>query len=369
MLNRKYNRIFILLNGKNEGLAANLNGSCDIEIINGKVRLYSYVGGIGRLKSKKRYLYLMCCTDDTSKAVRAGEFEIKGSNAVLETEIEPDDILGSGVAIESINAAAVWSKDEGPAKAVLDGFVSKKYAWNRNLTVYDSRTEHSISVRDIQPKDENVSHTAPKTEPISENAQKDEETQLQAAETAAYISPHDTFREIAEKFRRELDILDKMGIVDKDSILGKADDSKENDIPTIEEVNVSTKKTETMPIKGDKEEFKPESDMAKQPKDLCYADRLFEREDKISLGGSAEWVRIDYREAYMLPVSLDSVRNIFARNCARKGKHAILGRNNGKYYIGVPGGENMSESANVNGFYDFLTLGGDNEAGYWIKSI
>ena len=36
---RKYNRIFILLNSRGEGIGLNLNGSCDIEIINGKGKL------------------------------------------------------------------------------------------------------------------------------------------------------------------------------------------------------------------------------------------------------------------------------------------------------------------------------------------
>ena len=47
----------------------------------------------------------------------------------------------------------------------------------------------------------------------------DENANLQAAETAVPIDfkAHDTFRSIAEKFRKELEMLDELGIIDKNS--------------------------------------------------------------------------------------------------------------------------------------------------------
>ena len=57
MVNRKYNRVFVLLTGKNG--FQNINGSCDMEIINGKGRLYAYVGKIGTVGSSGFKLYLI----------------------------------------------------------------------------------------------------------------------------------------------------------------------------------------------------------------------------------------------------------------------------------------------------------------------
>ena len=128
MLKRKYNRIFILLNGINEGLSENINGSCDIEIINGRAKLYAYVGGMGRLKEKERTVYLISAGIKGSLAIPAGKLERKGTNAVLETSFDPDDIFGSGVCVEDINTAAVWNDSESPTRAVLEGFVSHKSA-------------------------------------------------------------------------------------------------------------------------------------------------------------------------------------------------------------------------------------------------
>ena len=136
MLKRKYNRIFILLNGINEGLSENINGSCDIEIINGRAKLYAYVGGMGRLKEKERTVYLISAGIKGSLAIPAGKLERKGTNAVLETSFDPDDIFGSGVCVEDINTAAVWNDSESPTRAVLEGFVSHKVSWLKNLEIF-----------------------------------------------------------------------------------------------------------------------------------------------------------------------------------------------------------------------------------------
>ena len=139
---RKYNRIFILLNSRGEGIGLNLNGSCDIEIINGKGKLYAYIGGMGRMKNKPRNLYLLSAGIVGTTAVSAGEFEIKGSNAVLETSFDPDNVFESGMTIEDINTAAVWNPHEGAERAVLEGFVSQKTYWTKNLDIYGENKEY-----------------------------------------------------------------------------------------------------------------------------------------------------------------------------------------------------------------------------------
>ena len=96
MPKRKYDRIFMLLNGINDGLGANINGSCDIEIIDGRGKLKVYIGGIGRLKDKQRTFYLICRGSDNSTAVPVGSVERNGLNAVIEKNFDPDNMFGSG---------------------------------------------------------------------------------------------------------------------------------------------------------------------------------------------------------------------------------------------------------------------------------
>ncbi len=350
MVNRKYNRIFILLNGKNEGVGINLNGSCDIEIINGKARLYAYIGGMGRLKNKERYLYLFSTNETGSTAVKIGKFEMKGSNAVIETSLDPDSIDNSGVQVEKISGAAVWGENDEPAKAVLEGFVSRQVNWLKNLNIYGKSGIYN-------PKDKKI---------VSDEPQK-EENNLQAAEAipmyASYgnprDTPHDTFRAIAEKFRRELDMLDEIGIIDKNAILNAAEESKEN----------AEKKKES--TQEDIEEIKEEHREAsgKKLSDKLYIDVLFAGNERLAIDKRAEWIKADYREIYFLPQAVKCARSLFVKSCARKGRHIIIGRSNDNYYVGVPGSKRQNNSAELNGFDEFVALNNTDDFGYWIKRV
>lgn len=420
MLKRKYNRIFILLNGINEGLSENINGSCDIEIINGRAKLYAYVGGMGRLKEKERTVYLISAGIKGSLAIPAGKLERKGTNAVLETSFDPDDIFGSGVCVEDINTAAVWNDSESPTRAVLEGFVSHKVSWLKNLEIFgtegpviineeksDEKTAEKIESKilefeknavDMQEEKkaeshiqlnedikedikENISENSgtvydetigDEAETMEETSEKEDETykidnednidnadntELQAAEAAVeqMVSPHDTFRMIAEKFRRELDMLDEMGILDKSVILGENNGDKSD--KTLKK----------------KEKMKAVDDIKEKAQDLRQSanekEMLFEKNEKLNVGGGTLWVKADYREMYFIPSAIVELRKLFVKNGARKGNHVIAGKNNGKYYIGIPGSENQRENAENNGYYDFLSVNEKGSEGYWIKEL
>lgn len=413
MLKRKYNRIFILLNGINEGLSENINGSCDIEIINGRAKLYAYVGGMGRLKEKERTVYLISAGIKGSLAIPAGKLERKGTNAVLETSFDPDDIFGSGVCVEDINTAAVWNDSESPTRAVLEGFVSHKVSWLKNLEIFgtdgpviineeksDEKTAEKIESKilefeknavDMQEEKkaeshiqlnedikENISENSDtvydetiedEAENAEETSEKEDETykrdntddidntELQAAEAAVeqMASPHDTFRMIAEKFRRELDMLDEMGILDKSVILGENNGDKPDK---------TLKKTEK---RKSVDEVKEKSQDPRQPAN--EKEMLFEKNEKLNVGGGTLWVKADYREMYFIPSAIVELRKLFVKNGARKGNHVIAGKNNGKYYIGIPGSENQRENAENNGYYDFLSINEKGSEGYWIKEL
>lgn len=419
MLKRKYNRIFILLNGINEGLSENINGSCDIEIINGRAKLYAYVGGMGRLKEKERTVYLISAGIKGSLAIPAGKLERKGTNAVLETSFDPDDIFGSGVCVEDVNTAAVWNDSESPTRAVLEGFVSHKVSWLKNLEIFgtegpviineeksDEKTAEKIESKilefeknavDMQEEKkaeshiqlnedikedikENISENSDnvydetigdEAETMEETSEKEDETykrdndntedidntELQAAEAAVeqVISPHDTFRMIAEKFRRELDMLDEMGILDKSVILGENNGDKPDK---------TLKKTEKRKPVDDIKEKAQEPMQPANEKEM-----LFEKNEKLNVGGGTLWVKADYREMYFIPSAIVELRKLFVKNGARKGNHVIAGKNNGKYYIGIPGSENQRKDAENNGYYDFLSINEKGSEGYWIKEL
>ena len=373
MPKRKYDRIFMLLNGINDGLGANINGSCDIEIIDGRGKLKVYIGGIGRLKDKQRTFYLICRGSDNPTAVPVGSVERNGLNAVLEKNFDPDNMFGSGKSVGSVNAAAVWEDGEGPSKAILEGFVSQRTDWKNGLET--PNTKHQPDGNIIKTPAVNKSESEKKSG-IENNIESRIENKLaeyvkssgqnSEAKPASRItaggrtvhpdgesvsekeaSPHDTFRAMVEKFKSELKTLDEMGFIDKSAIYPAGDEASQ------------------------KSEGKDGGDSETDEKSAPTAaewDKLFEKSDRLDAGGGTVWVRTDQREMYMLPSAAEDLRRLFVKNGARAGRHLLAGKNGGSYYIGVPGTDGQRETAQENGFYDFLPVG-DGNAGYWIKEL
>ena len=373
MPKRKYDRIFMLLNGINDGLGANINGSCDIEIIDGRGKLKVYIGGIGRLKDKQRTFYLICRGSDNQTAVPVGSVERNGLNAVIEKNFDPDNMFGSGKSVGSVNAAAVWEDGEGPSKAILEGFVSQRTDWKNGLET--PNTKHQPDGNIIKTQAVNRSESEKKSG-IENNIESRIESKLaeyvkasgriSEAKPASRItaggrtvqpdgesisekeaSPHDTFRAMVEKFKSELKTLDEMGFIDKSAIYPAGDEA------------------------GQKSEENGGGDSETDEKNVRTAaewDKLFEKSDRLDAGGGTVWVRTDQREMYMLPSAAEDLRRLFVKNGARAGRHLLAGKNGGSYYIGVPGTGGQRETAQENGFYDFLPVG-DGNAGYWIKEL
>ena len=373
MPKRKYDRIFMLLNGINDGLGANINGSCDIEIIDGRGKLKVYIGGIGRLKDKQRTFYLICRNSDNSTAVPVGSVERNGLNAVIEKNFDPDNMFGSGKSVGSVNAAAVWEDGEGPSKAILEGFVSQRTDWKNGLETPNTNNQPDGNIIKTQAVNRSESE---KKSSIENNIESRIESKLaeyvkasgriSEAKPASRItaggrtvqpddengsgkdsSPHDTFRAMVEKFKSELKTLDEMGFIDKSAIYPAGDEA------------------------GQKSEGKGGGDSETDEKNVRTAaewDKLFEKSDRLDAGGGTVWVRTDQREMYMLPSAAEDLRRLFVKNGARAGRHLLAGKNGGSYYIGVPGTDGQRETAQENGFYDFLPVG-DGNAGYWIKEL
>lgn len=373
MPKRKYDRIFMLLNGINDGLGANINGSCDIEIIDGRGKLKVYIGGIGRLKDKQRTFYLICRSSDNSTAIPVGSVERNGLNAVIEKNFDPDNMFGSGKSVGSVNAAAVWEDGEGPSKAILEGFVSQRTDWKNGLETPNTKHQPDGNIIKIQAVNRSESE---KKSDIENNIESRIESklaeyvkasgQISEAKPASRItaggrtvhpdgesvsekeaSPHDTFRAMVEKFKSELKTLDEMGFIDKSAIYPAGDEA------------------------GQKSEENGGGDSETDEKNVRMAaewDKLFEKSDRLDAGGGTVWVRTDQREMYMLPSAAEDLRRLFVKNGARAGRHLLAGKNGGSYYIGVPGTDGQRETAQENGFYDFLPVGGGN-AGYWIKEL
>ena len=359
MVNRKYNRVFVLLTGKNG--FQNINGSCDMEIINGKGRLYAYVGKIGTVGSSGFKLYLIAPGIKQSAAVFAGELKLKGQNGILETKFDPQNMFGSGIMFEDISAAAVC-KSRMPEDIILDGFVSNTFEYKYSLEIYENGRKYTAEPTETkelsadtyltEAENAEAEESCPneeisEIETPAENAEQNAE--ITAAEAVseiptampfydnAVISPHDTFRDIARKFRRELELLDEMGIIDKNEIL--------NDEPASDKKTVS-------------------DDNEKNEKD----NSLFATHEHLITDDFRQWIKLGYREAYTTDIPLGILRNTYLRYRAAKGGHILFGKDKEKSYVAVAG-EITDLSAAKNGFDEFMPIKNSENMGYWIKAI
>lgn len=463
MVNRKYNRIFVLMTGKNAGQS--LNGSCDMEVINGKGRLYAYVGKLNKLTYKPRKLYLISVGLMGTLAVSAGSIKPKGSNASIEVEFDPNDLFGSGMTFEEINAVAIWSESDGPNNAIIEGFVTKKLNWHSNLDIFGETTSVKLShkenevVQEIKPIDkkeetstmekteklcrsifvepepeekpivdineleevedskdinelEKVIELETKKTPIKADTEVTKEVKeevkediseiakklaeninatskykgVTAAEAVASMSPHDTFRAISEKFRKELEMLDEMGVIDKKKFFGDETEQPDSSVNSVNDTvkaetvsetksqpsteNAQPKKKEDIVEEIKNYEDNDETEQCRIPiEEMTLADRLFVTNDKLLTDDGRDWIKIDYREAYFFDNSIRDIRNPYVKNAVRKGRHMIIGKDGQDIYIGIPGKENERDFAQQHGFNDFLIVKNMNEAGYWIKAI
>jgi len=359
MVNRKYNRVFVLLTGKNG--FQNINGSCDMEVINGKGRLYAYVGKIGTVGSSGFKLYLIAPGIKQSAAVFVGELKLKGQNGILETKFDPQNMFGSGIMFEDISAAAVC-KSRMPENIILDGFVSNTFEYKYSLEIYENGRKYTaepiktekllVDVYVTEMENSEAEESCPneemsEIETPAENAEQNAE--ITAAEAVseipptmpfydnAVISPHDTFRDIARKFRRELELLDEMGIIDKNEIL--------NDEPASDKKTVSV-------------------DNEKNEKD----NSLFATHEHLITDDFRQWIKLGYREAYTTDIPLGILRNTYLRYRAAKGGHILFGKDKEKSYVAVAG-EITDLSAAKNGFDEFMPIKNSENMGYWIKAI
>jgi len=204
----------------------------------------------------------------------------------------------------------------------------------------------------IEEKNSSLSHTPHinkenKTIPtLSEPETQTKHSQLyqQYLEEKASPAAQDTFKNILQKFRKEMDELEKAGVFDKQEIQDIIREPKE-------------------------EKIKP----------VCHTlsdiDYMFEYNQKLTPFKSDEyhWIRICLDELWLLNDKKENIINPFVMSCEMKYGHIMAGRNSdGEILIAVP--EKFSREdikvAHKYGFNDFYisSLDKDNEPfGYWIK--
>jgi len=200
---------------------------------------------------------------------------------------------------------------------------------------------------------------------LAENISKaDKMNGMSASETLANMSPHDTFRAISQRFRKELNMLDEMGIIDKKKFFGE-EESEEAEKDVLKAVEPQTEITKIV----EEQNNKNKKDTGFTIGEMTLTDRLFVINDKLNTDDGREWIKLDYREAYFIDNAIKDIRSLYVKNAARKARHMIIGRDGRNMFIGIPGKVSDRNNAEQNGFYEFLAVNSTSESGYWIKAI
>ncbi|MBS4959247.1 MAG: hypothetical protein KHZ62_00300 [Clostridiales bacterium] len=396
MYNRRYFRQYVMLKGSTQFFSqgSKLAGNAVIEIKNGKGRISVEAQGL-RMPSKLRVFFMF-----PDGEVELGALTENGQGrGILKQEFWPDKI-GEGWKIEGLEGIAAYDRESLVfSGSVKEHFHPRKLHQAEVLTV-ESEEPPSPALEEIKmekPKEEVVEkmedqkeETAPK-EPIKE--QKEETTPKEPIEeqkeetapkeedrnkileealltAASSGNMHDTFRRIASQFRKEMDMLQAAGILTPEEaarVMGeetKGQEEKPSSPPAAVCFQEEKRENKAQTSKGKK---------GHDPIEDIFADHEHLFPFPTAQG---EWVSITPREIALLPVkSCRMISSSFVSAGFHKYRHLILGRQEGKLYLGVPDRFFVDQAINrvQAGYRKFLNCEEgetkDGCCGYWMMNL
>lgn len=395
MFNRRYDKVFIMLRQEISGFSLGERpvwGSCTIEIKNGNGRFTTYVQGLKKLSDGRNYeLYAIAGKAGGSIGVSLGAIDVdifgKGE---LKFDFDPENVAKTGLAIEAFNVIAVMIKNDTKQNigilAPLAGYRENKINWRNNFNEFNSIKEKCVIFaaektlekeevkQEIKPKEEkNIEglELAKEIKHILNQEKQEQIVELQkdtleqnnegkaAEEMKEFAKSNDfydefavsvqekdaqnTFHEIAQKFKKELEELEKAGVLS----------------------NKELQKINAMPKKK------------KEESDIDYIFRNNDIVNPFANKNGFQWRSISIEELVLLPFdSCRFMKHPFIVSGYRKYKHLLLGRDlEGNYFLGVPDKylQEHNEDAKHMGFLEFKACDGitskERGYGYWIKAI
>jgi hypothetical protein len=353
------------------------NGYCKVEIREGKGKINTYMQGLKPLKDGSGYrVYIIAAQTDRASAVAVASLNVDNKgHAEMLYEFDPDNVDGTGLAIEEFNVAAILLKGDqvkniiAPFVGYKDRTVVWKNAFNEVIdheVRKDELTEKKIVVKEEDKKDkvvekidivnEEKSTKNDGTAKIEEKQLLDEKTVLEEKTVIPVTksleqetNPHKIFNDMVNKFYAEMEELEKYKVLSSEDL--KVLDL---DIKVTENDNTD----DLMYMFNHNESIIP-----------------FEMSNK-----EINWIKIDPFELVTLNLPTWSyIKHQFINACWKKHKHLILGRymrnNTFRYILGAPDNynEDCADIATKLGFGNFVCYNGKTpqkeEKGYWIMEL
>lgn len=176
-IKRRYDRFFIMFKRELNGYSIDgrePNGYCKIEIRDGKGKVSTYIQGLKPLKDGSMYrVYLIAVQGDKSLGVPIGWLDIDDrGRGECRFEFNPDNLDGTGLAIEDFNVGAIIIKGDNIKELIapIVGYKDKEILWKNGFKDFSSFNHKA------EPKESNL--TKPKKAEATTKAVSEKECQI-----------------------------------------------------------------------------------------------------------------------------------------------------------------------------------------------
>ena len=391
-MDRSYSRRFTLLEKAVMGENIRTGGSFITEIRSGKGTFIINLQGFSHLEDT--ILFLITSNELRSVGIPI-TYDKPDKNDTVRQKIifDPDNVLDTGFRIEEFNLVSLIAKKgiNGPnIIPVLTGYFDGKVNWKDNFIQYKTL----ISQRNQQKN--NIIHNVIdnikditkeiKTEPLKnleflkfddkkEDTQKvaeiipeentievasDECAVLEEVEESGFdfsVNPHETFKEISKKFRKQLEDLENQGIISSEEVttIENTYTNKVNNTQSIESKIDDMYMEPNDTIKGDVSL----TNKIVSEEEISDIEALFNKAEKIvpfSTNRNVTWVKVRPCHLILVPnIDWTIINDPFTFIGQKQFGHIILGTYNFNgeqlYYVGIPARYNNKSNKTANMYF------------------
>jgi len=416
---RRYDRFFIMFRQELSGYSIDgrePNGYCKIEVRDGKGRISTYIQGLKPLNDGTMYrVYLISAQNNKSLGIPIGWLDINNrGRGECRWEFNPDNLEGTGLAIEDFNVGAIIIKGDkiNDLIAPIVGYKDREVLWKKGFKDFSvHRNNVDEDKNETFKKIQNSTDTIKEEKIIKEQikVQPNKERELDDTKNITRNKEITLNKEVTDENKSEIPIQSEIEQekVDKIEIPKQMQDTiKESNTTDMPDVNVDKEKVNPHKIFNDMvskfyaemaelEKYKILSSEDKKLLDLELDTKgktvddieyMFQNNENIipfeRANKAIKWIKVAPFELVTLDLpTWTYIKHQFINAAWKKYKYLILGRysnsqnTNYSYILGIPDtyDEKYSPIAQSLGFKKFICAKGrifqKGDMGYWLMEL
>lgn len=416
---RRYDRFFIMFRQELSGYSIDgrePNGYCKIEVRDGKGRISTYIQGLKPLNDGTMYrVYLISAQNNKSLGIPIGWLDINNrGRGECRWEFNPDNLEGTGLAIEDFNVGAIIIKGDkiNDLIAPIVGYKDREVLWKKGFKDFSvHRNNVDEDKNETFKKIQNSTDTIKEEKIIKEQikVQPNKERELDDTKNITRNKEITLNKEVTDENKSEIPIQSEIEQekFDKIEIPKQMQDTiKESNTTDMPDVNVDKEKVNPHKIFNDMvskfyaemaelEKYKILSSEDKKLLDLELDTKektvddieyMFQNNENIipfeRANKDIKWIKVAPFELVTLDLpTWTYIKHQFINAAWKKYKYLILGRysnsqnTNYSYILGIPDtyDEKYSPIAQSLGFKKFICAKGrifqKGDMGYWLMEL